>query len=83
MFSTLGSPSEALRFYADVGYPIPAHTNPADFFIQTLAIIPGDEEKCIERCSRIINAVLKFLTLKILKYYFDEILIRHIKIALK
>ncbi|MCP9258269.1 ATP-binding cassette sub-family G member [Dirofilaria immitis] len=27
----LGSPSEAVRFYADIGYPIPALTNPADF----------------------------------------------------
>ncbi|KAL4003392.1 ABC-2 type transporter family protein [Acanthocheilonema viteae] len=55
----LGSPSEALRFYADVGYSIPAHTNPADFFIQTLAIVPGDEEKCIERANQIINAFMK------------------------
>uniref|UniRef100_A0A1I7VI44 ABC transporter domain-containing protein n=1 Tax=Loa loa TaxID=7209 RepID=A0A1I7VI44_LOALO len=55
----LGSPSEALRFYADVDYPIPAHTNPADFFIQTLAIVPGEEEKCIKRANQIINAFMK------------------------
>uniref|UniRef100_A0A0R3RI40 ABC transporter domain-containing protein n=1 Tax=Elaeophora elaphi TaxID=1147741 RepID=A0A0R3RI40_9BILA len=55
----LGSPSEALLFYGDIGYPIPAHTNPADFFIQTLAIVPGEEEKCIERANRIINAFMK------------------------
>ncbi|VDK88070.1 unnamed protein product [Onchocerca ochengi] len=55
----LGSPSEAVRFYADVGYPVPAHTNPADFFIQTLAIIPGEEEKCLERANQFINAFMK------------------------
>lgn len=65
----LGSPSEALRFYADIGYPIPAHTNPADFFIQILAIVPGDEEKCIERTSQIVNAFRKSkYEIKLLEY---------------
>lgn len=52
-----GSPAEALKFYASVGYPIPPHTNPADFFIQTLAIVPGDEAKCTERATKFTNAV--------------------------
>uniref|UniRef100_A0A1I8EH54 ABC transporter domain-containing protein n=1 Tax=Wuchereria bancrofti TaxID=6293 RepID=A0A1I8EH54_WUCBA len=65
----LGSPSEALRFYADIGYPIPAHTNPADFFIQTLAIVPGDEEKCVERANQIVNAFRKSkYEIKVLEY---------------
>ncbi|VDN04346.1 unnamed protein product [Thelazia callipaeda] len=51
----LGSPAEAVRFYAEVGYPIPAHTNPADFFIQTLAIVPGDEDKCTLRANEIVE----------------------------
>ncbi|CAG9531786.1 unnamed protein product [Cercopithifilaria johnstoni] len=59
MESLLGSPAEALRFYADIGYPIPAYTNSADFFIQTLAIVPGDEIKCIKRANRIINEFMK------------------------
>lgn len=75
MLVFLGSPSEALRFYADVGYPIPAHTNPADFFIQTLAIVPGEEEKCIERANQFINSVLKFLIIKGKKKQYSNIIL--------
>ncbi|MFH4982933.1 hypothetical protein AB6A40_009642 [Gnathostoma spinigerum] len=53
----LGSPAEAVGFFSECGYMIPAHTNPADFYIQTLATIPGDEKKCIERARKITHAV--------------------------
>ncbi|VDN44549.1 unnamed protein product [Gongylonema pulchrum] len=53
----LGAPAEAIKFFGAVGYPIPRHTNPADFFIQTLSIVPGNEEKCTERATKIADAV--------------------------
>lgn len=53
----IGSPSEALHFYANVGSPLPSHTNPADFFIQTLAIVPGNEEKCLQCINDIVDKV--------------------------
>uniref|UniRef100_A0A914ZTZ6 ABC transporter domain-containing protein n=1 Tax=Parascaris univalens TaxID=6257 RepID=A0A914ZTZ6_PARUN len=54
----LGSPSEAVQFFGSCGYTIPEHTNPADFFIQTLAIVPGDERRCIKRADVIKSAFL-------------------------
>lgn len=32
-----------------LGYPCPVNFNPADHFIRTLAIVPGDEENCRKR----------------------------------
>ena len=36
-----------------IGYECPPNYNPADFYIHTLAIIPGAEEECREQISRI------------------------------
>lgn len=52
-----GSPAEAIKFFGQCGHPIPPHTNPADFYIQRLAIVPGYEEKCLPRAGKIIDAV--------------------------
>ncbi|VDM41679.1 unnamed protein product [Toxocara canis] len=54
----LGSPAEAVQFFGDCGHMIPEHSNPADFFIQTLAIVPGNEQQCTERAERIKTAFL-------------------------
>lgn len=35
--------------YFRIGYPCPANYNPADFYIMTLAIIPGQEVECKQR----------------------------------
>ena len=32
-----------------LGYPCPVNFNPADHFVHTLAIVPGDEENCRQR----------------------------------
>ena len=32
-----------------LGYPCPVNFNPADYFVHTLAIKPGDEENCRKR----------------------------------
>ncbi|VDK47253.1 unnamed protein product [Anisakis simplex] len=54
----LGSPAEAVQFFGECGHPVPEHTNPAEFFIQTLAIVPGDEDRCIQRADGLKAAFL-------------------------
>ena len=51
----LGSPKDALVHFEEAGYPCPPHYNPTDHFIYTLAIKPGDEDRCRERCSSIVQ----------------------------
>ena len=36
-----------------VGYACPTNFNPADFFIQTMAIVPGMEDQCRQRVDKI------------------------------
>ena len=35
-----------LYLYFSVGFPCPVNYNPADHYVHTLAIIPGNEEEC-------------------------------------
>ncbi|CAG5130203.1 unnamed protein product [Candidula unifasciata] len=42
----LGSPDGAIEFFERHNYPCPKNYNPADHFIFTLAVIPGQEEEC-------------------------------------
>ncbi|CAJ0582472.1 unnamed protein product, partial [Mesorhabditis spiculigera] len=51
----LGSPSQAIRFFENAGYPCPQNYNPADLIIHTLAIVPGEEVECNDRVEKIIN----------------------------
>lgn len=44
----LGSTEGALDFFKGLGHHCPENFNPADFFISTLAIQPGEEEACRE-----------------------------------
>ena len=46
----MGSAENALQFFDGIGFTCPANYNPADFFIQTLAIVPGQE---MERKARV------------------------------
>lgn len=41
------------------GYPCPVNFNPADFFIQTLAIQPGSEEQCLKNVNHICDSYEK------------------------
>ena len=36
-------------FFNSLGYPCPINFNPADHFVHTLAIVPGDEQTCQQR----------------------------------
>ncbi|XP_043198378.1 protein white-like isoform X1 [Amphibalanus amphitrite] len=49
----MGDVDGAYDFFREVGYACPTNFNPADFFIQTMAIVPGNEEQCRQRVDKI------------------------------
>ncbi|OQV23731.1 Protein white [Hypsibius exemplaris] len=49
----IGPRSEASGFFASVGLPLIEDYNPADFFVHTLAITPGQEEECRAKVANI------------------------------
>ncbi|CAL8147556.1 unnamed protein product [Orchesella dallaii] len=49
----LGDAKNAVDFFRGCGNPCPVNFNPADFFIQTLAIQPGSEEECQKIVSNV------------------------------
>lgn len=55
----LGAADEALEFFKSAGYPCPVNYNPADFFIQTLAVVPGKEETCRARVEGVCDTYEK------------------------
>ena len=42
----LGNTADALDFFSSQGFRCPPNYNPADFFIATLAVVPGHESAC-------------------------------------
>ncbi|XP_060607955.1 protein white-like [Ruditapes philippinarum] len=42
----LGDSAGALNFFKEAGYPCPVNYNPADFYIMTMAVVPGNETEC-------------------------------------
>lgn len=46
-----------MRYFADLGYPVPNLYNPADFYIQTLAIEPNDRENSLQKVKVFIDFV--------------------------
>lgn len=49
----MGSSSDALIFFSRIGLRCPHNYNPADFYVQQLAIIPGREDECKRKVARI------------------------------
>ncbi|XP_053213007.1 protein white-like isoform X1 [Panonychus citri] len=49
----MGSSADALIFFSRIGLRCPSNYNPADFYVQQLAIIPGKEDECKRKVSRI------------------------------
>lgn len=43
----MGSRSDAMQYFANIGYPVPNLYNPADYYIQTLAIDLNDRENSL------------------------------------
>ncbi|XP_078378564.1 protein white-like isoform X2 [Oculina patagonica] len=52
----MGSTAEAITYFESLGYPCPVNFNPADYFVHTLAIVPGEEERCKDRVKEICDA---------------------------
>ena len=52
-----------LIFFCRLGYPCPMNFNPADYFVHTLAIVPGEEEQCKERV-KVRNILVIITTVK-------------------
>jgi ABC-type multidrug transport system ATPase subunit len=52
----LGPVGDALPFFSDQGFPCPSNYNPAEFYIQNLATVPGKELESKEKRKRICDA---------------------------
>ncbi|KAK7601642.1 hypothetical protein V9T40_009083 [Parthenolecanium corni] len=52
----LGSPFEANNFFSKLGSPCPSTHNPADYYIQLLAVIPSQEEECRNKIQSICDS---------------------------
>lgn len=49
----MGKVSDAIGFFSQLGMTCPSNYNPADFYIQELAIAPGREFECRKKINRI------------------------------
>ena len=47
--------SSANKFLESCGFPCPSQYNPADHWVETLAVVPGQEEHCRNRLVKIID----------------------------
>jgi ABC-type multidrug transport system ATPase subunit len=48
-----GLRSAAMTYFQGIGYPCPENYNPADFYVHTLAIVPGKESECRKRVKNL------------------------------
>lgn len=51
-----GTPAEAYDFFASLNAPCPTNYNPADFYVETLAMVPGKEDESRENIQKICDA---------------------------
>ncbi|KAL5269519.1 hypothetical protein ACHWQZ_G003118 [Mnemiopsis leidyi] len=51
----MGDTTSGLDLFKAAGYPCKSNFNPADHFVFTLAVRPGSEESCKDRCQQIIE----------------------------
>lgn len=52
----LGTPTEANQFFAQLNAPCPINYNPADFYVELLAIVPGSEDESRLKIRKICDA---------------------------
>ncbi|XP_055625717.1 protein white isoform X2 [Toxorhynchites rutilus septentrionalis] len=52
----LGSPYQASEFFSQLGIPCPPNYNPADFYVQMLAIAPNKEVECRDTIKKICDS---------------------------
>lgn len=55
----LGKPIDAYNFFAGSGSVCPPNHNPADFYIQLLAVVPSQEEECRSTIHKICDSYEK------------------------
>ncbi|CAG0918233.1 unnamed protein product, partial [Notodromas monacha] len=51
----MGTSKGALEFFERLGHKCPATFNPSDFFVYTLAVVPGQESRCRNKIRAICN----------------------------
>ncbi|XP_053662239.1 protein white isoform X1 [Anopheles marshallii] len=52
----LGSPYQSAEFFSQLGIPCPPNYNPADFYVQMLAIAPAKEAECRDMIKKICDS---------------------------
>lgn len=52
----LGAPVDASRFFTSLNAPCPTNYNPADFYVEMLAIVPGKEDESRLKVRKICDA---------------------------
>lgn len=52
----LGELPKAVDYFAGLGHACPANFNPADFFIEELAVVPSEYEKSMARLREVTDA---------------------------
>lgn len=52
----LGQANDAISFFSAQGMPCPPNYNPADFYIHSLATVPGQEVECKKKIKEICDA---------------------------
>ncbi|XP_031621744.1 protein white [Contarinia nasturtii] len=52
----LGTPNESNDFFASLQAPCPTNYNPADFFVERLAVVPGKEDESHDTIRKICDA---------------------------
>lgn len=52
----LGTPTEAVDFFTQLNAPCPMNYNPADFYVQLLAIVPGKEDESRDTIRKICDS---------------------------
>ena len=55
----MGTASEACAFFESLGAACPSNYNPADYFIQLLAVVPGQEASCRHAINTVCDAFRK------------------------
>ncbi|XP_046580538.1 protein white-like [Haliotis rubra] len=52
----VGPSKEAFEFFSSKGFLCPPNFNPADFYVLTLAIVPGKEAECRDKVEKLCDA---------------------------
>lgn len=70
----MGSQQQAMEFFSKLEHPCPLNFNPADHYILTLAVEPGNEAECRNRTHHICDTFSNSLEAKVIFDQTEEIL---------